>query len=43
MQVQPIRVFHGGDYICYGFLFGPADKAFVYLSDISASTPVKLH
>mmetsp|Transcript_58601 Transcript_58601/g.156874 ORF Transcript_58601/g.156874 Transcript_58601/m.156874 type:complete len:366 (-) Transcript_58601:42-1139(-) len=35
LQVLPIPVLHGGDYVCLGFAFGVRGE-FVYLSDVSA-------
>ena len=39
LEVLPLRVLHGGDYISYGFMTGPPSARFVYLSDISAMLP----
>ena len=39
LEVQPLRVLHGGDYISYGFMLGPPNARFVYLSDISTMLP----
>ncbi len=25
LEMQPVRMFHGGTYICLGFLFGPEE------------------
>ncbi len=33
LDVSPLRVFHGGDYVCLGFLFGSHEKV-AYLSDV---------
>lgn len=34
LEILPVPLMHGGDYICYGFLFGPRDACFAYLSDV---------
>ncbi|CEM11337.1 unnamed protein product [Vitrella brassicaformis CCMP3155] len=34
-KIMPLPVWHGKDYICYGFEFGEKER-FVYLSDVSA-------
>merc|ERR1719235_944189 len=34
LEMQPVRMFHGGTYICLGFLFGPEDAKVAYLSDV---------
>ena len=33
------RAVVGWQYVCYGFIFGPRDRAFVYFSDVSAVPP----
>ncbi|EGD75442.1 hypothetical protein PTSG_06517 [Salpingoeca rosetta] len=34
LELQPVRMMHGGSYICLGFLFGPKDARIAYLSDV---------
>eukprot|EP00043_Microstomoeca_roanoka_P007129 m.68917 g.68917 ORF g.68917 m.68917 type:complete len:324 (-) comp13707_c1_seq1:331-1302(-) len=34
LEIQPLRMLHGGTYICLGFVFGPTDARIAYLSDV---------
>eukprot|EP01147_Barroeca_monosierra_P002702 gene2702-5584_t len=34
LEIQPVSMFHGGSYICYGFIFGPNLAKIAYLSDV---------
>lgn len=36
VPIRPLRVWHGGTYTSYGFVFGSPQNAFVYISDVSS-------
>ena len=37
--MRPLRLEHGQHYVSYGFVIGPPNAAFVYLSDLSRVLP----
>jgi len=39
LKITPLPVFHGGNYICLGFMFG-VEQRIVYISDVSSIPPL---
>jgi phosphoribosyl 1,2-cyclic phosphodiesterase len=42
IRVQPLRLYHGGTYICLGFVFGEEGSRVAYLSDVKVIPPPTL-